>query len=65
MLAIGLLIVGGLALAYGGFSYTRSTQKAEIGPLSLTVKETETINIPIWMGLGTLLAGGVLLFTRK
>ena len=65
MLAIALIVGGGLSLAYGGFTYTKTTSEAKIGPIVLAVKDTETVNIPIWLGLGALVAGVVLLVTRK
>lgn len=65
MLAIVLIVAGGLALAYGGFTYTKDTHQAKIGPIEMSVKETETVNIPIWAGLGLIVAGVGLLFVRK
>ena len=65
MLAIVLIVAGGLALAYGGFTYTKDTHQAKIGPIELSVKETQTVNIPIWAGLGLIVAGVSLLFVRK
>ena len=56
-----LIIAGALALTYGGFSFTKETHRAEIGPLKLSVKEKENVNIPSWAGLGAILAGVVLL----
>jgi multidrug transporter EmrE-like cation transporter len=58
---IVLIIAGALALTYGGFSFTKETHRAEIGPLKLSVKEKENVNIPSWAGLGAVLAGVVLL----
>lgn len=63
-LAILLLIGGALALAYGGFSYTKDTHKAEIGSLQLSVDEKQHVNIPVWAGFGAVLAGGLLLVVR-
>ena len=65
MLAIALIVAGGLGLAYGGFTYTKETHEAKIGPIVLAVKDTQTFNIPIWLGVGSLVAGIVLLVTRK
>ena len=65
MLAIVLIVAGGLALAYGGFTYTKDTHQAKIGPIEMSVKETQTVNIPIWAGLGLIVAGMGLLFVRK
>ena len=59
--AIVLMIAGVLGLVYGGFSYTKSTQEAKIGPLELTVQDKQTVNVPIWVGVGAVLVGGVLL----
>jgi multidrug transporter EmrE-like cation transporter len=63
--AIALIMVGVLGLAYGSFSYTKETQEARIGPLELTVKEQQTVNIPVWAGVAAILAGAVLLFVPK
>jgi hypothetical protein len=59
--AIVLIIVGGLGLVYQQFSYTQETTKAKIGPLELSVKEKETVNVPLWMSLAAIGAGIVLL----
>jgi uncharacterized membrane protein len=57
-----LLIVGGiLGLAYGGFSYTKESHEAKIGPLVLSVTDKETVNVPIWVGVGAIVIGGLLL----
>jgi TRAP-type C4-dicarboxylate transport system permease small subunit len=60
-LAIVLLVLGALGLIYGGFSYTRETHKADIGSLHLSVDEKQHVNIPVWAGIGALVAGGLLL----
>lgn len=64
---LGIVLVAGgvLALVYGGFSYTKSTQQAKIGPLELSIKDTETVNVPIWVGAGALAIGGFLLLVRR
>ena len=65
MLAIVLIVAGVLGLTYGGFTYTKDTQQAKLGPISLTVKDTETVNIPIWAGVAAIAAGLMLLVARK
>lgn len=65
MLAIVLIVAGVLGLTYGGFTYTKDTQQAKLGPISLTVKDTETVNIPIWVGVAAIAAGLMLLVVRK
>lgn len=61
MLGIALLVAGALGLVYGGFSYTKDTTAVKLGPLELTVQEKETVNIPLWAGIGAMVVGGVLL----
>ena len=61
IVGIVLVIAGALALAYGGFSYTKETHQAKLGPLELSVKEKETVNVPQWAGLGSIALGVVLL----
>jgi len=65
MLAIVLIVAGGLALAYGGFTYTKETHQAKLGPIELSIKDTETVNVPVWAGVGAIVAGMILLFVRK
>ena len=60
-----LIVVGALALAYGGFSFTKETHKAEVGPLKFSVQEKERVNVPQWAGLGAILAGVVLLVAGR
>jgi hypothetical protein len=61
LIAIALIVVGVLGLVYGGFSYTKDTTAIKIGPIELSVKETETVNIPMWAGIGAIVIGGLLL----
>jgi hypothetical protein len=61
LVAILLLVFGVLGLAYGGFTYTKETHQADIGPLELSVQEKETVNIPLWAGIAAVVAGGGLL----
>ena len=61
MTAIVLIVAGALALAYGGFTYTKDTHDADIGPIHMSVKDKERVNIPMWAGVGAVVLGGVLL----
>ena len=61
MLAIVLIVAGILGLAYGKFSYTKETHSASVGPIDFTVKDKETVNIPLWAGVLAVVAGGLLL----
>jgi hypothetical protein len=59
--AIILIIAGTLALAYGGFTYTKDTHEVKLGPIELSVKEKKTVNVPMWAGIGAIVLGSVLL----
>lgn len=63
--AIALIVAGALALAYGGFTYTRESHEVKVGPIELAVNEKKSVNIPVWAGGGALLIGVVLLATRR
>jgi len=58
--AIVLIVAGVLGLAYGGFSYTKETHQMNVGPIELSVKEKQSVNVPIWAGVGAILIGGAL-----
>lgn len=58
---IVLIVAGALGLVYGSFSWTRETQQAKLGPLELSVKERQTVNIPVWAGVAAIAIGGALL----
>ncbi|OZB36926.1 MAG: hypothetical protein B7X35_10430 [Halothiobacillus sp. 14-56-357] len=59
--AIALIIAGSLGLAYGSFSYTKDTHEAKVGPIELSIKDKQTVNVPVWVGIGAIVLGGVLL----
>ena len=61
MAAIVLIAAGILGLVYGSFSYTKDTHEAKLGPIELSVKDKETVNIPMWAGVGAIVIGGGLL----
>ena len=65
VIGILLLVAGALGLAYGGFSFTKETHKAEIGSLKLSVDEKEHVNIPTYAGIGLIIVGGFLLLVRR
>ncbi len=61
LVAIALIVAGALGLAYRSFSYTKDTTVVKLGPLEVQAKEKETVNIPLWAGIGAIVIGGVLL----
>jgi hypothetical protein len=59
--AIVLIVAGVLGLGYGSFSYTKQTHDVKLGPIEMSVKEKETINVPVWAGVGAIAIGAALL----
>ena len=62
ILAIALIVGGILGLLYGSFSYTKETHSAKIGSLEMSVKDKETVNVPVWAGVGAIVVGGAVFF---
>lgn len=61
IVALALIVAGILGLVYGGFTYTKETQQIKLGPIEMSVKEKKTVNVPLWAGVGAIVAGGGLL----
>jgi uncharacterized membrane protein YidH (DUF202 family) len=59
--AIVLIVIGVVALAYGGISYTREKKVIDLGPVQATTKERETIPLPPVLGVVAITGGVVLL----
>jgi len=60
-----LIIAGALGLIYGGFTYTKDTHTAKLGPLSISVQEKETVMVPVIASAGALALGLFLLVAGK
>lgn len=60
--AIVLIVAGVLGLMYGGFSYTRQTHETKLGPIELSTNKKQTVLVPVYASVGSILIGGVLLF---
>jgi len=65
ILAIVLIISGALGLVYGGFSYTKDTHQTTVGPVALTIQDRESVTIPVFVGIGAIVAGLALILIRK
>ena len=59
--AIVLIVAGVLGLGYGSFSFTKETHDVKLGPIEMSVKEKETVNVPVWAGVGAIAIGAALL----
>lgn len=67
IIASALIIVGLLGLVYGGFNYTRETHRVDkSGSFELSVKDTRTVYVPIWVSVSVIVVGwGILLISNK
>lgn len=61
LVAIALIVAGVLGLVYGGFSYTKDTTLVKLGPVEISAEKKETVNVPLWAGIGAIVVGGLLL----
>ncbi len=64
ILAIVLILGGLFGLMYGGFTYTKESHDLKVGSLELSIKDKQTVNVPIWAGAGAIAAGALLLIVR-
>ena len=60
VIGICLIVLGIVALAYRGITYTTREKVLDLGPLEATAEKEKTIPLPPLVG-GLALAGGVLL----
>jgi hypothetical protein len=66
LIAIVLIIAGAVGLAHRSFTYTKETHDAKIGPVEFSVKDKETVSVPMWAGIGCIVIGaGLLLVNRR
>jgi hypothetical protein len=61
IMATVLIVAGIVGLLYGNFSYTKETHDIKLGPLEMSVVEKQTVNVPVWAGVGAIVGGGLLL----
>lgn len=61
LVGVVLLVLGLLAVAYGGFSYVKKTDNVDLGPIHIEVQDKERVNVPLWAGVLAAVAGGVLI----
>ena len=64
IVGIVLIVAGILGLVYGKFSYTKETHGVKLGQLELSVKDKQTVNVPVWAGAGAIVVGALLLLVR-
>jgi hypothetical protein len=64
ILGVLLLVLGILAVVYGGFSYTKEKGGAKIGPVEIELTEKKRVNVPLWAGIAAGVAGLVLVLKK-
>jgi hypothetical protein len=65
VLAVALIVAGGLIFAYEGVTYTRSRTVIDVGPLQARVEERRSIPLPPVLGVLAISVGIVLLVTSR
>lgn len=61
LVGVALIVAGVLGLLYGGFSFTKETHDVKLGPIELSVKEKQSVNVPVWAGVAAIAVGAALL----
>jgi len=61
MVGILLIVAGVLGVVFSTFSFTKETHEAKLGPIELSVREKQTVNIPVWASVAAVVVGGLLL----
>jgi uncharacterized membrane protein (DUF4010 family) len=61
LIGVLLIVAGAIALAYGGFTYTKHTDAATVGPVTLSLQHRQTVSIPVWAGVAGIVIGGLML----
>jgi hypothetical protein len=64
IIATLLIIIGVIALAYQGFSYTTTEKAVDLGPIQVTAEKKHTVPLPPVLG-GIALVGGILLLVTS
>ena len=65
IVAIILIAIGVIALAYGGFSFTTREKVAEVGPLKLEKDKTRSVPLPPILGILALVGGVAMLVVSR
>ena len=55
-----LIVAGILGVVFSSFSFTRETHEVKLGPVELSVKERQAVDIPTWASVSAIVVGGLL-----
>lgn len=61
IVAVVLIVIGVVALVFGGITYTKKEKVVDLGPIEATAKEKKTIPLPPILGAIALVGGIVML----
>jgi len=61
VVGIVLIVAGLLGVIFSSFSFTKETHEAKLGPIELSIKEKQTVNVPVWASVAAIVVGGLLL----
>lgn len=62
---IVLIVIGVIALAYQGITYTTHKKVLDIGPIQATREERHTVPLPLILGALALIGGVVIIATDR
>jgi hypothetical protein len=65
LVGIVLIIIGVVALAYQGFTYTTREKAVDLGPIQITAEKEHTVPLPPILGVAALVGGIALLVTGR
>ena len=65
IVGILLIIIGVVALAYQGFTYTTREKAVDLGPIQITAEKEHTVPLPPILGVTALIGGIVLLVAGR
>ena len=65
VVALILIVIGVVALAYQGITYTTSEKVVDLGPVKVEAKREKTIPLPPVVGIAALVVGVALLLVRR
>lgn len=65
LIGIVLIVLGALALAYKGFSYTSEETLVKLGPIEATAETQKNVSIPLWAGIAAIVVGGLVILVGR
>jgi len=65
VVAVLLIVLGTAALVYPRFSVPTERKSAQVGPLEFSVRKSERVEVPSWVGIAAIAVGAGLLLVRR